>query len=530
MKKQHKGIILGILFGGSLIFWATASTLPAVMPGDSGDITVTGTPMDFYPDEQRSQFCESSETAKSNSYVTEYKIPTPCTQPVAITTDPYGNVWFAQTNTGNLTKFDPTTETFTEYYNVMWPAGFRSMIWGIDYSPDNKIWFTDEAGDAIWKFSIDEKRYDRTQFPAIVDALPQKLSVVGANIIINDFTGNKLSYFDPNQSNEGLAYVNIPSPVEGSVTGAFTIDSKDNLWYTNWIFQQGGVLVKLNQTKLLQEVNTEDSGEQELFDFIDIFQFPPGMTTPNGIASDPQDNLWIADTSSSYFFKFEPETERFTRYVTSDPPISAYGNSSGLVFTPISRPYWALFDNGKLFFNEQTANRIGIFEPENEKLVEYIIPSANPNWADCQGLPDCGIAQVFDFQVDGDKIWFTEWVENNIGVVDTSIPLPFNVKLDKSNLSLNKGEETQIQMILEPTTNNDIHGISLVSSTTAPFSDLIVEHDAPSDFQLDFDGPRVFQIKIKASPNALPDIHKILIGATTNEVTVSQYVSVIIEQ
>ena len=47
-----------------------------------------------------------------------------------------GDVWFAETNTGKLAKFDPTTETFTEYDNPLWPPGGRSMMWGIDYAPD----------------------------------------------------------------------------------------------------------------------------------------------------------------------------------------------------------------------------------------------------------------------------------------------------------------------------------------------------------------------------------------------------------
>ena len=91
----------------------------------------------------------------------EYKIPTACTQPLAITVDHSGMVWFAQTNTGKVAKFDPLTETFTEYNNPVWgqsrknmfvsaiennmePTKLRSMMWGMDYFPDGSIWFTDE--------------------------------------------------------------------------------------------------------------------------------------------------------------------------------------------------------------------------------------------------------------------------------------------------------------------------------------------------------------------------------------------------
>ena len=91
--------------------------------------------------------------------------PTPCTQPLAITTDSNGNVWFAQVNTGKVAKFVPITESFTEYDNPQWPLGARSMIWGIDYSPDNSIWFTDEAHNTVWKFSIDDETYTPNGFP-----------------------------------------------------------------------------------------------------------------------------------------------------------------------------------------------------------------------------------------------------------------------------------------------------------------------------------------------------------------------------
>ena len=63
------------------------------------------------------RFCSTNEQALSNEYVKEYKIPTTCTQPLAITVDHNGIVWFAQTNTGMVAKFDPVTEVFTEYHN-----------------------------------------------------------------------------------------------------------------------------------------------------------------------------------------------------------------------------------------------------------------------------------------------------------------------------------------------------------------------------------------------------------------------------
>ena len=373
MKKQTKGMIAIISFGTLLLFWAAAASVPSIIPPEPGmEVTLTGTPADNFPDAQRAQFCSSGD-AKSNTYVTEYKIPTECTMPLAIVTDPQGNVWFTQTNTGKVAKFDPSTETFTEYENPTWPQGARSLMWGIDYLPDGSLLFTDEAYDTIWKFSIQDESYDRINFPSDGDSLPQRLEIIGSQIIINDFLGNKIVFFDAAQIGDEIIYTSLPSPIENSVTGDFTVDGNENLWYTNWIFQQGGVLVKYN----LAGIGS------------DVYELPPGLNTPNGAVADSNGKIWLADTSSSFFFSFEPESESFTQYSTSLPPISAYGNSSGLIKTPVTRPYWIELDqNERIVFNEQTANRIGIFDPSTNTLTEYLIPSKNPNWADCEQLDD----------------------------------------------------------------------------------------------------------------------------------------------
>ena len=519
MKKQTKGLIALVFFGGGLLFWATAASMPGIgMVGEEEpQVTITGTPADNFPDEQRAQFCETGD-AKSSPFVKEYKIPTECTQPLAIVTDPQGNVWFAQTNTGKIAKFDPNTETFTEYENPSWPEMRRSMMWGMDYSPDGSIWYTDEAHDRIWKFSILDEEYVSMTYPATGDSLPQRLKVEGSEIIVNDFTGGKLTFLDPAQLGDEVTYTSLPSPIENSLAGDFALDSDNNIWYTNWIFQTGGVLVKFDRDNYVEDspLNTATS----------VYEFPPDLTTPNGVVIGPEGNVWILDTSSSFFFSFDPETNEFTKYITSAPTSSTYGNSSGLIKSPVSRPYWSeVDDSGRIVFNEQTANRMGFFDPITQSLVEYLIPSKNPNWADCEGMNDCGLAQMFGFTLDGDKVWFTQWVENNIGVVDTSVPLPFSIDTDTQEIILAKGETIEFDMMVVPQTGSDVRNVSFVTSDTSPFSDLIVSADT-SEFQLDFDGIQVIKVSITARDSALATSHKVLIGAQTDDVTISKYITV----
>ena len=91
MKKRTKGIIMFAFLGGIMVTSGVVIAIPGITPDGEEEITKTGTPADNFPDEQRAQFCGTG-SAKSNTYVTEYKVPTICSQPLAITTDPQGNV------------------------------------------------------------------------------------------------------------------------------------------------------------------------------------------------------------------------------------------------------------------------------------------------------------------------------------------------------------------------------------------------------------------------------------------------------
>ena len=181
-----------VFFGGILLTSTILFALPPPNPTMSPeevelDTTKTGTPMDNFPDEQRATFC-GVENAKSNSYVTEYKIPTVCTQPLAIKVAPDGNVWFIETNTGSITKFDPVSEQFTE---------FENSFWRMDYSPDGSLWYTDGTYDSIWKFNTITETYDGIPYPVSeTGSLPQKLEIDGSNVFVNDFTGGKITIFD----------------------------------------------------------------------------------------------------------------------------------------------------------------------------------------------------------------------------------------------------------------------------------------------------------------------------------------------
>ncbi len=506
-----------------------------ISPPDVSEITLTGSPADNFPDDQRAQFCGSGNST-STDYVKEFQIPTPCTNPLAITMDYDGNVWFAETNTGNLGKFIPANETFTEYTNPFWPSGGRSMMWGIDYAPDGSVWYTDEAYDSLWKFSTIDETYQPLQYPSQGNSLPQKLQITGSQIIVNDFTGNKLTLLDANPSSGNTNYLSIPSPVGGSVTADFAVDANNDIWYTNWLFQKDGVLVQFDQDGYLASVMGSKNKFRPVLNFIEVYVLPPELLTPNGVVVSADGTIWLTDTSTSSFFNFNPLTKKFTQYVTADPLPSTYGNQTGRTPSdPGSRPYWIDSDEqGRIVFNEQAANNISVMDPKLQSLVEYHIPSKNPNWGDCTSetdmiLPDCGLAQIFDFAIDGEKIWFTEWVENNIGVVDTSVPLPLEIQLESDSLVLAPGDTQYFNFVISPKSQKDMLDISLILSPAHKFLNVTLANDTLKTFQLDSNSPRSVLTTISASNVAVPGTYKVLLGAQSPDVAISKFVTVTIK-
>jgi virginiamycin B lyase len=518
-----KGIIIfGII--AILIISTIVVLVSNVSETENEEVDVlTGTPADNYLEISREKFC-GTEEAKSTKYIKEYKIPTDCTQPLAIIADPQGNIWFAQSNTGNLAKFNPLTESFTEYNNEFWPKGDRSMIWGLDYASNGTLWFTDDEHDSIWKFEIQTQEYDSFSRPIFNDSLLQKLEVVETRIFVNDFTGNHIVILDNIQSDEVITY-SIPSTAPEAVISDFTIDSKNNLWYSNWALEVGGLLTKVNKTAFdLSSQNNDVSVSS--YSII----LPPSLKTPNGIAEDDFGNIWIADSSSSLIFKFDPVTENFSKYTTSKSSILTYGNYTGQIKSTASQPYWIEKDSsGKLVFNEQGANRIGILDPDSESLVEYSIPSQNPHWGDCGNQKDCGLSQVFDFTIHGEKIWFSEWAENNIGYVDTTIPIPIDIRLQSDEVSLEPGQSKNFNFVVSSDSQSTIESTLIILNPNPERNVMVTPNSNQETFSLNSDAPLTFDIEISSSETAFPYEYKILLGAKTDYVSFGKFLTVIIE-
>lgn len=469
-------------------------------------VELTGTPADHYSPDERAQHCGNSET-KSNQYIQEFEIPTPCTQPLSIIADSDGKIWFAQTNTGNLAMFDPVSEEFTEYENDKWDLKRASMVWGIFYTQDDEIWFTDDAHGSLWKFSIPEKKYFKFDIPTDKGkSYPQKIGFYNDNFVINDFTGNQvvvLKHSDLDENKIVPASISIP---EGFFTSQASVDSEGNIWFVMWKYQKESILVKANSI-------THETEQ---------FSLPVSISAPNGVSIGPSGNIWIADTASSSFYSFDPENTKVVEFVTSDSPIWTFGNSSGLIKTPITRPYWNDFDaDGNMWFNQQTANRLGVFDPVTESLIEYDIPSKNPGWADCGNLNDCGTSQSFGFAFQNDQVWFTEWVENNIGVLDTSVTIPISLGMEQDEIQLKQGEQKEIFVTVIPQTNQRMD-LVLTGNTSSELIN-IKTNSEPTQI---LDQTLQIPVTVSVDEKIHPGQYKVLLSTQLPDVSVSSYATI----
>ena len=96
-----------------------------------------------------------------------------------------------------------------------------------------------------------------------------------------------------------------------------------------------------------------------------------GSGVPIGVAEDNAGILWINDHATNLFFRFDPKTSQITKYSTSLP--TSRNDTTTL-------PYWNIFKDNKIWFNEHEGNAIAYFDTDNSTLVEYQIPTRGVLW------------------------------------------------------------------------------------------------------------------------------------------------------
>jgi virginiamycin B lyase len=203
---------------------------------------------------------------------------------------------------------------------------------------------------------------------------------------------------------------------------------------------------------------------------ITVYGLPAKLTSPVGIVLDEDGNPWITDHGTSIFFMLNATDGQITEFPTSpfstriSPGLVSYENAYTL-------PYWIRSDsNNSLWFNEHTGNKIGRFDPKNNVLTEYWIPTQNPLWGMCDPRTTtavCGIANALQFSIGkNNELWFSEWTENKLGMLNTSSPIPFKVKIAEEMVQVKNGQTKEITITIS--SDKDVNVRMIASSTLTP--------------------------------------------------------------
>ena len=414
------------------------------------------------------QFCGTDTSPKSNVYITEVSLPTECEMPVGIAVDG-SKVWYVSTKPGLLGEYDSAAGTFSEYEIPLWPTRSLpftavpswSMAWTVKLDgASGNVWFTDQ-NNTIWRFNQTTEAFDMFRVPAKYPSMMDfdsngNLYFIGINSQAL-FFGN-ISKME-NATSEGFREISLPLDGFAGINldlvtaGGLVVDKERNdVWVSLLAFQQ-------KKGQLFQYDIESDR-------VIRIVDLPPDLGSPVGMELDKYGNVWVADHGTSTFFKYDPSVDNITRFVTSIASPKIYGGS-----TPpnaYTLPYWIdKGNNGSLWFNEHTGNKIARFDPEELALIEYWVPSQNRAWTLCSPeATACGIANVMQFAVNDDnQLWFTEWTENKIAKLDGSKQVPISVSTPVE-IAVARGESTEIKVTVSAST--DFAGQMIAAGTFTP--------------------------------------------------------------
>ena len=411
------------------------------------------------------QFCGLNSSPHANFFITEYLLEQKCEMPLGIVA---GNesVWYVSTKLGILGKFNIHDNSSQEFSIPMWDSRSKptdvSQTWDIKTDSKGNIWFTDEKQNGIWKFEPDNNKF--SFFP-----VPERPSAFGTTYPVSMVFDNDHIYFAgirskslwfgnisdlKNNSTEGISNISLPvSSFKGIdpdlvSTGSIDIDKDRNiLWISMLAFGVKGQLFKF-------DIPTKK---------FTAFDLPRELNSPVGIAIDKKGNPWITDHGTSIFFMINATSGAITEFSTS--PLSRISANIQKEYG-YTLPYWIKIDtDGILWFNEHIGNKIARFNSTDGTLVEYWIPTQNNLWAPCAPNDSaCGISNTLQFSIGKNKqIWFSEWTENKIGMLNGSKPLSFAVDTTSKEFNMKKGETSEVPLIISA---NDNVKLKMIASST----------------------------------------------------------------
>ncbi|HET6640228.1 MAG TPA: hypothetical protein VFG77_01320 [Nitrososphaeraceae archaeon] len=539
-KKMVVLVVLAIvaIVGITLVYSSNISSGPSQEGNKDVSELVSGSRAEAV-EKFNAQFCGLNSHPNSSNLVIEYPLPALCEMPLAIGVDSQNqNIWYVSTKNGTLGRYDMNTNSFGEEYRIpSWPARenptMSSQVWDINIDNKGNIWFTDERLNALWRFSNDTKSFEIFTVPEKPEAfgttypVSMEIDNNGSNIYFVGIRSPSIWIGNISQMRngtaEGIERIGIPLDSFKGIdpdlvsTGSVVLDEdNDRLFVSLLAFNTKGQILGYDLKN-----NT-----------FTPYEMPGDITSPVGLTLDRNDSLWVTDHGTSIFFRLDPASGDITKFTTSTVSPRTLGQST-ILDAAYTLPYWIKTgENGTIWFNQHTGNKMSSFDPNNLTLVEYWIPSQNKLWGPCRdATSQCGISNALQFDVDkSNEVWFSEWSENKIGRVLTDKVLPLSVSVLPSNFTLQKGGNEEVRINVTSNRNTTITADMLAAGSFTTTGNLGNLSGVFSENSVRLEPGQTKQISLIVTPTQQLEAgnYTLMVGAELSDASVLRAVQIMI--
>jgi streptogramin lyase len=370
-------------------------------------------------------------------YIKEYSMPNG-TWPNGILVDKSGIIWTVGTKSHTLISFDPKQGRVIASYTI--PQEIQknatknnivqsgiSMVWAVVQGKDGSIWFSQsDSPNPLWRFDPSTKKFESNH---LVSAAPYQMRVDQntGNIWYTTFTDNKLGVIQKIGKNQIMAY-------NSGISSQYKVTefSLGNQSFPSGLFLKGDsvwVTQSLNN-KLVQFKGITDP-KSRVVNIVKILEIPSSSFSSNdqSLFDSPYDivllgnNLWVTEHDANFITAYNLGSKSVTKFAVSSNPHQY-----------VTLPFWLREGaGGELLFNEHYGNRMALFNTTELTLTEYEIPTRDQNLG--------YISNAINFAVDpanNRNVWFSEYNHDKIGLLNTSVSIPFNIQSSVSKVVLSK--------------------------------------------------------------------------------------------
>ncbi|MFL6322479.1 MAG: hypothetical protein ACJ72Q_18655, partial [Nitrososphaeraceae archaeon] len=408
---------------------------------------------------------------RQSSFIKEFPVPLDERGLKGIVTDSQGNAWFyhATNRSSTIIKLDITSNKFVQY-NVGGNTTVDNFIINLAGGQilydnfRNVLWFTDARTNSIGK--LDTKNISNSSKIDLINIPTPKagpmgivLSPDGKSIWFTEITGDKIASLD-------IISNKITEYPTGENTGPtfLTFDNKGVLWVTMsyshnilrvepWALITGRTSFGMSAIALPKQDTFSPFG-------IAIVGMSDRTSSVAADGDRMQQKMFFSDHGSSRVLSSVAGSSGGD--VNSSPfqsPYISYWTSPSQVY-PTTLPGQIVKDKSQknIYFPEHGGNRIAKINVESGEMTEYDIPTGP--------LSTTIFIAVSD---DAKRVWFTEWASNKVAYLDTTIPIPFNMKISKNN---NANNSTIILKANEPKVIEALLNTDKNASTSPAFLSL----------------------------------------------------------